>query len=176
MFGWLVAADGLPKWDALSAIGQVASAIVSAVGLWFIYGQVKGANKASDVQSLNSFYAAMTACEHAFIEASNEDDKNRTFYELVNLLELQAMSLHGGLYPAVTRKLVTQKLADSCALIELSEIWFARLKVAQSTPDAFTDLFKFMRKNRRKIDKIKATQQRTAPLQSAEPQEAETAN
>lgn len=171
MFDWLFSADGLPKWDALSGIGQVASAVVSLVGLPLIFWQIRQASKASDVQNLNSFYASITASEHAFLKADNVDDKDRTFYELANLLELQAMALHGGLYPDVTRKLVTQKLADSCAFIQLSEVWFERLRGGQSTPDAFTDLFRFMRKNRRKIEKIKAAQQRTTPAAPSEPED-----
>lgn len=160
MFDWFFSIDGLPKWDAMSAIGQAASSLIALVGIPMIYWQIRQSSKAADVENLNSFYSSITACEHAFLKADTQDDKERSFYELANLLELQAMALRGKLYPKVTRKLVTLKLSDTCALIQLSDIWFERLKGGQTTPDAFTELFGFMHKNRKKIAKIKAVQPR----------------
>lgn len=140
--------------SAASAFGTFAQALIAFFGLWFVGRQIRDARRASDVQNLFAFYKSITDAELSFLNAKDPDDKDRTFYELANLLETHAMALRGSIYTGVTKEAVELKLIDACAFIQVSEFWYKRLEEGRTTNSAFKDLFGFIKKKRRKIAKV----------------------
>lgn len=141
--------------SAASAVGTFVQALIAFFGLWFVGRQIRDARRASDVQNLFAFYKSITDAEQSFLNAKDADDKDRTFYELANLLETHAMALRGRIYTGVTKEAVELKLIDSCAFIQMSEFWYKRLEEGRSTQSSFIDLFIFINKKRRRIAKVK---------------------
>ena len=143
------------QWVALSAIGQVASAIVAFFGLGFIGVQIRAARRTSDLQSLQEFLRSATEGERALLLARDGEEKERAFFEFANFLELQAAALHGRLFPKVTRAVVREKLRDSVAVIEQAEPWMEKLRQGRSSSTAFEHLLRFANRQRASIDAVK---------------------
>ncbi|MGX9981625.1 hypothetical protein [Methylobacterium fujisawaense] len=151
------------QWTAVSAIassasafGTAAQALIAIFAAIFVGLQIRDARKSSDTQNLFAFYKMMTDAEQAFVTAGEGDEKEGRFCDLVNLLEVQAMALRGRIFIGVTKEAVTLKLIDACALIEMFEPWSGRLRSVAVTESSLKDLQRFIRKNRRKIDRVKS--------------------
>jgi hypothetical protein len=148
----------------LAAIGQLASAVFAFAGLGFIGLQIRAARKNADLQSLVDYVRAVSELERELASATTDDGRLRAFFELANFLEIQAAALNGGLYPAVTRGIVREKLRDSVVEIEEAQTWHPHLQAAVSTPTTFEHLGRFMRRERNAIDALR--RQRASPQQA----------
>jgi predicted butyrate kinase (DUF1464 family) len=142
------------NWDMVAALGQVASALVSFGGLWFVGWQIQAARKTADLQSLQEFVRSTAECEAALLNAVDEA-WTKAFFELINHLEMQAAAVNGRLYPKVTREIVREKLRDTIAMIEAASHTHDRLQEAISTPTTFEHLIRFMRRERAEIDRVR---------------------
>lgn len=151
----------------VAAVGTFLQVIIAWLGLAYIGRQIRDARRSSDVQNLFAFYKAITDAEQSLLNAFDDNDRDRAFYELTNLLEAHAMALRGRIYTGVTREAVELKLIDACALIQMSEFWSSKLDAGRSTPSAFKDLFRFMKRHRRKIEKVKRLSQSSEPPSNA---------
>ncbi len=147
------------QWEIVSAIGTAAAAVIAALGLGFVGLQIREARKSSDIQALSEFLRGATEREEALLVAQDDAARKRAFLEFANFLEVQAAALNGNLYPRVTREIVREKLWDSLAVIESAEPWFDELMAAKSSPTTFKHLLRFRKKERRRIDKVKALQE-----------------
>lgn len=181
---------GLPA-DAWSAIGQVASAVIAAIGLPFIWYQLRQGRKANDLQNLHSFLndtAARDQALHAIKKSKRELDhhlnltstpvsspnrdvdfkKNEieltiglTLKSLANLAEIEATALRGGLYPPRSRRVVRAWVIDFCVTLELLKRWDTWLEQEKFSNDDFKEL-KLFRKKHRKIIETRVERQRPA--------------
>lgn len=138
-------------WSVISAIGTAVSAAVAFVGLPFIGWQLMVARKTADLQSLQTFAKEVREHEENLITAPDAETKKKAFNEFLNLLELNAAALNGKLYPGTTKKIVREKMRDSILVIENSPDWHDEFTEAVTTDTTFSELQKFMKRERRYI-------------------------
>lgn len=143
------------EWAALSAIGAIASAVISLIGLWFVVLQLRASTKVADIDHLQSFLATTTQLERAFMQASDQSDKEAAFFELLNYLEFLAAGIQKGNFRSLSREFIRDKLVDALALIEIYPEWQHKLEGAKSTPTSLTYLTRFRRKNRCRVERAK---------------------
>ena len=138
---WSLAAD----WtQALAAVG----------GLGFIGWQIWQSRKASDLQILMDFLQKFKEHESALVEADHDDVKRQAFTELLNFLEVCAVTLNNELLQKNSRNIVGLKLRDSLSLIEDNEQWHDVFVSSVSSPETFEELSKYYKKNKEEIRKL----------------------
>lgn len=157
------------QWSAISALGTIAQAVTALLGLLFVGTQIRQARRTGDLQSLQEFLRATKDHEHALINASNDEHREKGFYEFINFLEIQAAALQGNLFSSVTRKIVREKIRDSVAVIEDIEPWMAKLDAAISSDTTFEHLRDFCKRERRHIDRVKRARAEASITETASP-------
>lgn len=143
------------QWAALSAIGTLASAIITMMGLWFVGIQIRTATKVSDIEVLQQFLATAAELEREMREAGSVDAKDAAFFEYLNYLEFLAAGLQRNIFARLSREFISDKLLDALAMVEFYEPWSAKLDLAKSTPNAMKYIELYRLKERRLIEKRK---------------------
>lgn len=148
-----------------SAIGQCASAVFALGGLGFIGWQIKEAKKTADLQALQTFMKDARDHEQALLKDSTPEQKEQAFVEFLNFLETSAAAVNGGLFPKVSREIVSTKLRDSIVVISEATEWHEKFANAVTSHDTFKHLAEFMKKRRIEIRTV--AQAREAHARSA---------
>lgn len=141
-------------WTALAAIGQLAAAAVGLIGLVFVGVQVRATRKTSDFQNLLEFDRRAAEREDALLRAETEATKKQAFFEFLNFLETHAAALNAKLLPGKSRQLIREKLINSIAVITEEPPWHQTLFDGVTSPTAFAELAKFMRREKGAIDSL----------------------
>lgn len=141
-------------WTALAAIGQLGAAAAALIGLVFVGLEVRATRKTSDFHNLLEFDRRAAKREDALLCAETEATKKQAFFEFVNFLETHAAGLNAKLLPRKSRQLIREKLIDSIAVITEKPSWHQTIADGVTSPTAFAELRKFMRREKRAIDNL----------------------
>lgn len=146
--------DFWSKPEVWAAIWQCVAALAAVVGLPFIGKQIRAARLSADLQSLQTFYRDAQEHERALIAAPTSAAKDQAFVEFLNFLELYAAAVNGGLFPKVSRRIATEKLRDSIAVITEMTDWHDKLQDAITSAYTFNSLRDFTRREKAAIESI----------------------
>lgn len=151
--------NGSYDWTMVAAIGQVIAAgvaafglIFAAFGLIFVGRQIRDARKTADLHALQEFLRAVTEREDRLNADSNEK-KLQAFNEFLNFLEVNAAADNNDLFPKTTRLIVVDKLCTSIAVIQEAPDWHRLFCEAVTCSTTFVELHKFMKCNRKAINR-----------------------
>ena len=125
--------------------------MLALVGLYF---QIWITRKSTDLQALQEFVRNADQREDRLLDAETDPKRDQAFNEFLNFLETSAGALNDNLYPKTTKRFVREKVRDSIATIQGVQIWHSKFEQAITTDTTFTELAKFMRRNRADIDRI----------------------
>ena len=134
----------------IATTAQVLAAFASVVALGFVGLQIRSARTVADLTALQEFWRNITKQERKLSDPDTTK-KQMAFLELLNFLEITAAAVNDKLYPKVSRRIVRDKLQSSVAALECAPDWHKMFLDAVATPTTFSELLKFMGRDRRQI-------------------------
>lgn len=140
------------EWAIAAAAGQVVAAGAAVLALLFVGVQIRVARKTADLQALQEFVRSATERE-ARLRSASDQEKQQAFFEFLNFLEMNAAAVNGGLFHNKSRAMVIDKLCTSIVVIQENPAWHPHFVEAVMTATTFSDLQKFMERERKTIEK-----------------------
>jgi hypothetical protein len=159
-------------WTRVSAIGQAAAAAVSMLALIGLYFQIRMTRKSADLKALQDFVQDADRREDRLLDAATDEKRDQAFIEFLNFLETSAGALNDNLFPKTTKKFVREKVRDSIATIQGVPAWHIKFEQAITTDTTFAELAKFMRLNRKDIERVVKMRAELAAVDASETRSA----
>ena len=139
----------------IATAAQVLAAFASVVALGFVGLQIRSARTVADLTALLEFWRNVTEQEGKLFDP-DAARKQMAFLELLNFLEVTAAAVNDKLFPKVSRRIVRDKLQTSIAVLQCAPDWHKTFLDAVATSTTFSELLKFMKRNRRQIEEMVA--------------------
>ncbi|TPK81165.1 hypothetical protein [Mesorhizobium sp. B2-4-17] len=136
--------------------------LISAGALIFNALNVRASAKSKDLEWLFRYLADMRGMEGKLLSSATESERQSTFVEFANYLEVCCYAHNKSLFPKLTKAMVTDNLVNSIAIIENSTYAasFERLLTSSQT---FDSLATFRRRHRKPISHAQLAIKSAAP-------------
>lgn len=130
---------------------QIGSTLFAFGGLIFAATQIRYARRASDLKALQDFFETVTKAERHLNDQTEARPRQRAFADLMNTFELYARAYNEKLFNKSTRSIVHDKLVDLLGILDDNDEWKVDLESFIQSPTTFSELQKFMKRNRSEI-------------------------
>lgn len=133
-----------------------AGVFLSAIGLFFTGSELRSSTKSRDVEAMLKVAAEIRELEERLRADCSPEEKHARFVETVNFLNTFATACSKKLFPKWTQNSIADYLIKAIANIESFEPLLKKVDAMRTDGTTFTELAKFSKTHRDRINRVKA--------------------
>lgn len=144
---WLGSLKSPESWvDLCTLIGLPLSAIALLVGAW----QLWLARKSTSLQTLVSLHESFRQA-WLLVQASSGPARDHAVHDVWNLIEMACAAFNEGLMGGRAASLLREFIIHQLILFEGQEAFRSIMLAAQQTPDTFSEIVLFSKRNQKEL-------------------------
>jgi hypothetical protein len=150
--------DWIPIAQVASAIVSAIGLFISAIGLCLTACQMSRSRRTVDLQAIQKFSDDADKHEAALVPADSEDSHQHALNVFLNFLELYACAYNNGLIIGDgSREIVRHRIIDSYIALAAATEWHSHIATeALDSSTTFKELIKLIRCHRKEVNERKA--------------------